>query len=65
MFSCCSFCKFETKQQHMFISKPKHGDPISVKEKFIQMKVFQGIVLLEFLSVAIVIVLIFRYLVYS
>ncbi|KAH7653699.1 Arf-GAP with coiled-coil ANK repeat and PH domain-containing protein [Dioscorea alata] len=33
-----SFCKFETKQQHMFISKPKHGDPISVKEKFIQMK---------------------------
>ncbi|KAJ0974596.1 hypothetical protein J5N97_016561 [Dioscorea zingiberensis] len=33
-----SFSKFETKQQQMFITKPKHGDPISIKEKFIQMK---------------------------
>ncbi|KAH7664017.1 Arf-GAP with coiled-coil ANK repeat and PH domain-containing protein [Dioscorea alata] len=33
-----SFCKFESRQQQMFVNKPKHSDPISIKEKFIQAK---------------------------
>uniref|UniRef100_A0A6V7QZE0 ADP-ribosylation factor GTPase-activating protein AGD3-like n=1 Tax=Ananas comosus var. bracteatus TaxID=296719 RepID=A0A6V7QZE0_ANACO len=31
-------CKLENKQQNRKISKPKHSDPITVKEKFIQAK---------------------------
>lgn len=33
-----SFCEFDKKRQHLFINKPNHSDPISLKEKFIQAK---------------------------
>ncbi|XP_072991244.1 ADP-ribosylation factor GTPase-activating protein AGD3-like [Typha latifolia] len=33
-----SATRLENKQHHTFISKPKHSDPIAVKEKFIQAK---------------------------
>ncbi|KAJ8634044.1 hypothetical protein MRB53_027380 [Persea americana] len=33
-----SYCDLDKKQQQIFISKPNHMDPISIKEKFIQAK---------------------------
>ncbi|KAJ0969263.1 hypothetical protein J5N97_022140 [Dioscorea zingiberensis] len=33
-----SICRPESRQQQMFVNKPKHSDPISIKEKFIQAK---------------------------
>lgn len=37
----CSYCDLDKKQQQIFMSKPNHMDPISIKEKFIQAKVRQ------------------------
>ncbi|XP_064974418.1 ADP-ribosylation factor GTPase-activating protein AGD3-like isoform X4 [Musa acuminata AAA Group] len=33
-----SLCTLDRNQEHCYISKPKHSDPIAVKEKFIQAK---------------------------
>ncbi|THU59712.1 hypothetical protein C4D60_Mb07t04930 [Musa balbisiana] len=33
-----SLCTLDRNQEHYYISKPKHSDPIAVKEKFIQAK---------------------------
>ncbi|URE15856.1 ADP-ribosylation factor GTPase-activating protein [Musa troglodytarum] len=33
-----SLCTLDRNQEHCYISKPKHSDPITVKEKFIQAK---------------------------
>lgn len=34
-----SFCLLNKNQEHSSMNKPKHSDPITVKEKFIQAKV--------------------------
>lgn len=41
IFLWCSSDKLDKKQQQTSISKPKHSDPIPIKEKFIQGKVLQ------------------------